>query len=452
MSLDKAKELRRDADYAFSKAQEVKAEAEASDDGWTEDRNETFARWMGDCKKAIKQAEELERKHDEVREMEERLSAREPALAELTRKGFDPDDFGAGGVEELENRFAEANERYNIAFERWLRRRPMDKEHRQALHAGPPMKDPETRNGIKHIGREYRAASQTVGTSGDGGVLVPEDFRRQLIEEQKAFGGMRRTRATIFETDSGADMPVPTMADTANTGSFVNEASTIGSVSKLAFKNVKLSAHVAQSGPILASIELLQDSFTDIASIVRRAAATRIGRVAEQKFFASTSSTGTPLGLVTTSTGAVAVAGSTALTRADLLDLKHAVDVAYRPTAEWMFSDNTFLDISKITDGVGRPLIELGLENREVNRLLGHPFVINNDVDDFGSNGNKPLWFGDFSHYFIRDVRPIELVRFNERFMEKRQVGWLLFQRLDGKPVSPTTTAAQRPLRCIVQG
>lgn len=450
MSLEKAKELRRDADYALRKAQEIKSDAE-SEGNWNSEVEETFDRWASEAEEKLSRAEEIEAREDRTAQLEDKLKKREePLVGEKSTRGFESDDFGAGGERELESEYKEQRDRYESAFVRFLRNR-QTREDRKVLNRGAPvLRDNDVRY-VTPSGVESRAGVQSVGTSGQGGVLVPEDFFEELIAEQKAFGGMRRTRARQFMTDSGGDMPVPTMADTANLGSFVNEGSTIGGTTNISFASVTLSAHMAQSGPIVASLEMVQDSAFDVAGMVRDALSERIGRRAEQKFFGSTSSTGTPLGLVTISTGAVKFNGTTDITWENLLTFKHSVDPAYRGQAEWMFSDNTFLELAKVTDTDGRPLLQIGQENRQANRLLNHPYVINQEVDDFGSSGNLPLWFGDFSHYVIRDVRALEIFNFQEKYMTNRRVGWTAFQRVDGKPISPTTNPALRPIRAVVE-
>jgi HK97 family phage major capsid protein len=48
----------------------------------------------------------------------------------------------------------------------------------------------------------------------------------------------------------------------------------------------------------------------------------------------------------------------------------------------------------------------------------------------------KSILFGDFKNYWIRDVKAVQVVRFNEKFMDSGQVGFLAFSRADGKFVN----------------
>ena len=65
-------------------------------------------------------------------------------------------------------------------------------------------------------------------TLAEGGYTVAEDFSGALERSLLAFGGMRQV-ATVRRTSTGADMPWPTMNDTANKGVILAENTTIGS-------------------------------------------------------------------------------------------------------------------------------------------------------------------------------------------------------------------------------
>lgn len=294
---------------------------------------------------------------------------------------------------------------------------------------------------------EYRAeardAQQTVGSSGAGGVVVPQDFREQLFDVLDDHGGMRRTRATNIRTNHGRDIQVPTIDDVSNQAELVSEGSTISGTTSLSFSDTVLEAAMYQAGPVTVTRELLQDAEIDIVGLVQEKLAERISRATEAHYAtrSSTESSG-PHGIVNFSTGAVGVSGgSSNLSYTDLYDLKHSVDRAYRTNAEWSMSDNTFLEISKLQDNNGQFLLEPRQTENASQMLLGHPVRINNNLDDFGSTGNKAVWFGDFSAYAIRDVNTVAVQRLDERFALERRVGFLGWFRTAGR----CTQAPSRP-------
>jgi HK97 family phage major capsid protein len=63
--------------------------------------------------------------------------------------------------------------------------------------------------------------------------------------------------------------------------------------------------------------------------------------------------------------------------------------------------------------------------------LMGSPYVINQAMSSMTSTG-KSILFGDFSKYWIRDVRDFTLLRLDERFAEFLQVAFIAFMRTDG--------------------
>lgn len=302
--------------------------------------------------------------------------------------------------------------------------------------------------------QEYRAlATQVVGTAGKGGVLVPTDFRASLIVALKDFGGMRRARTTVIDTDNGRNLTVPTSDDTGNVATIVAEATAITASTHVPFSSVTLEAVKYKSGPIKISSELAQDSAIGIEAVVRDAMAVRFGRGTEPHLAtrSSTESVG-PHGLTNASTGAVTLAvgaGSTTFIDA-LIEMQHAIDPAYRREgAEWMFNDATFKRVRKLKDGDNQFIWQPGLADGTQSTLLGNPYVVNQEIPAFAA-GNKAIWFGSFRHYWIRDVRPMSVRRLDERYAEEDVFALLGFMRLDGRPVVATTVAAQKPLRCIL--
>jgi HK97 family phage major capsid protein len=51
---------------------------------------------------------------------------------------------------------------------------------------------------------------------------------------------------------------------------------------------------------------------------------------------------------------------------------------------------------------------------------------VNNDMATMAANA-KSILFGDFKNYWIRDVKAVQVVRFNEKYMDSGQVGFVAF-------------------------
>jgi HK97 family phage major capsid protein len=133
-------------------------------------------------------------------------------------------------------------------------------------------------------------------------------------------------------------------------------------------------------------------------------------------------------------TGKVGATGQT-LTVAgdDLIDLIHSVDPAYRnQNSRFMLADSSVKAVRKLKDTTGQYLWQPGLTAGSPDTLLGYAVSINQDMPVMAANA-KSIIFGDISQaYVIRRVQGVAVKRFDERFADALQVGFLSFARYDG--------------------
>lgn len=286
-----------------------------------------------------------------------------------------------------------------------------------------------------------------VGLDTAGGYLVPEGFRAQIEQAMLFYGGMRDPGVcTIFQTDSGNDLPIPTGNDTSNVGELLGENTTVNQ-QDVAVGQVVLRAYMFDSKMIKVPYTLLQDSAFDIESWLSGQLAERIGRIQNTYFTVGSGANG-PTGVAVDVTSGVTAASSTAVAWDELIGLEHSVDRAYRPRGRYMLHDNTLRDLRKQKDGEGRYLWQPGAPAAGAgaipNTINQFPYTVNNDVPTMAT-GAKAILFGDFSKYLIRDVRGFTLLTLRERFADTLQVAFLAFARADGKLVD----AGTRPIKCI---
>ncbi|MFN6976717.1 MAG: phage major capsid protein [Gemmobacter sp.] len=281
------------------------------------------------------------------------------------------------------------------------------------------------------------AMSTTTGS--EGGFTVDSEVAGSVLEAMKAFGGMRAVSTVIATSGVGA-MSFPTSDGTAEEGELVaeNQSATDADVS---FGTIALPVYKFSSKVVTVPFELLQDSTVDVEALVRARLATRLGRLTNRLFTTGTG-TGEPHGVVTAApVGVTAATGTsqvTAVTYDSLVALQHSVDPSYRAlgAARWMFNDATLMKLRLVKDLSGRPIFVPGYETANpggaFDRLLGAPVTINQNMPDMAANA-RSIAFGDFSHYYIRDVMAVELFRFTDSaFTRKGQVGFLAWMRSGG--------------------
>lgn len=278
-------------------------------------------------------------------------------------------------------------------------------------------------------------ALQSEGTGSQGGYLVPTGFSGMLETFLKAYGGMRQV-ARIFPTPDGRSIPWPTVDDTANTGAIIAENVTTTELD-VPFGQVTFTAYKYSSKYIPVSVELLQDSFFDIDSLIAELLSVRIGRITNNHFTVGTGSAqpqGVTVGATLGTTGATGE--TTSIITDDLYNLEHSVDPAYRVKgAKWMFADSTLKVIKKLKDSTGRMLWQpalSGMANPVPDTIDGFAYEINQDMPVMAASAASVL-FGDFTKYVIRDCKDIVIVRLVELYALLGQVAFLAFSRHDGR-------------------
>lgn len=307
-------------------------------------------------------------------------------------------------------------------------------------------------------GRVLNAASTTTGTA--GGYIVPIGFAQKLEEALKWFGGIEGV-CDEFTTETGQPLPYPTTDDTANKGRIVGQNVQVTETDPV-FGQVTFNAYIFSSDITLIPRALLEDSYFDLDALLARMLGTRIGRLLNNKCTVG-SGTGEPNGILTAAVAAGNVfqfpTGSTTTVQyAQMVDLEHSVDPAYRyePSTRWMFADAVLKSVKQLVDGNNRPLWQPGLtasfgEGAAVNLLaarptiLSHPYIINQDMPAPAAEAYTWL-FGDMSKYKLRKIGEIQVQRLVERYADYLQVGFMAWLRADAQLVDANLIAGQGPI------
>jgi HK97 family phage major capsid protein len=337
------------------------------------------------------------------------------------------------GREETNGRIEPADrEKAQAAFRNWLRFGDRHLNEEEVRILAPYRVVPD---------REGRALS--VGTQTAGGFTVAADtsFYQQIDRALKAFGGMRQA-ARVLQTSNGADLPVPTVNDTAQVGEIIAENATHNQ-QDVAFGQLVLKAYEFSSKIVLVPRQLLQDAAIDIEGLLGGLLGERIGRI-ENTMFTTGTGAAQPKGVVVGGTQGKLAASATAIAPDELFDLFHSVDPAYRdgPQVFFMFRDSTLQAIRKLKDTTNQYLFRpdgSSLSAGAPDLILGKRYVINQDVAAIAT-GAKTVLFGDFSKYWIRDVTPLILRRSDDRYFEFDQIAFLAIQRSDGNLLDAGTS------------
>jgi HK97 family phage major capsid protein len=314
----------------------------------------------------------------------------------------------------------EGDKAYLSAFNAYIRNQPLDVEQARSLQAG--------------LNKETIKAAAGVGTGAAGGYLVPPEFRNTLVEQMTFVAAMRQY-AEVITTDTGANLPWPTVDDTAQEGAILGENTQV-SEQDVTFGQNSLDAYMYTSKLVRVSLQLLNDNAFNLNTWLPGALGRRIGRVQNRHYTVGTG-TGQPDGVVTSATVGVTTTGSFASTGGvgydNLIDLIDSIDPSYiNGNTRFMLHQATRKVFRKLKDSQNRPLWEPSLQVGAPDTLLGYPVTLNNYMPTPAVNA-KAILFGDINAaYLIRDVSDVAVMRLTERYADFLQVGFLAFQRSDG--------------------
>lgn len=300
----------------------------------------------------------------------------------------------------------------------------------EALEAAAPtlevVKQPEVSNFRRFLqGEPIRNAASTDTAS--LGYLVPEDLYGQIVRKLYDYGTMLDL-ATVIQTQTLTDIPVDGTAPTAywiaEGGNFTDSSPTVS--------RVQLGAHKL-GALIKVSEELLQDSAFDVEEYVMSLTAEAMGVEMEAQFVAGTAS-GKPAGLVPSITAAITSSVTGSFNYNDVISLyvDPINDVpfgeAYARRGEFLTNRKGLGTIMKLTDGAGHYIFQPSYQDGEPDRLLGRPIHVSSAV-----SSTTPLIFGDYTRYMIGLRGGMYMQRLNERYADTGQVGFRVYQRVDGK-------------------
>lgn len=386
------KELFEKRAAAYNSMKDLIARAKAENRAMAQDEQNQWDKWNAEFDSYTAQIEAEE----QMRSKETLLSKGNPFGAEQKKVEVNPD------------------EQYRDAFFAYMKRGAdyMTSEQKDILH-------------------KRGTATQVTSTTTLGGYLVPKQFSNELEKTMKDYSSMLQV-SRLVNTASGGTLEWPTIDDTASLGEWVSQGNAV-TVADMTFGQKTFSDYtVATLAKV--SFQLLNDEAINLTSELSLLFAERLGRTLNAAFTNGDGS-GKPTGFLqdatTGETGTASV-----ISRANLVDLIHSVDPAYRrsPNAAFMMNDATLAAIKKlsIASGDDRPLWVPSMREGAPDTIEGYAYAINPDMPNLGT-ATKPVAFGDWSKYVIRTVGTQTLLRLNERYADSLSSGFLLYGRYDGK-------------------
>lgn len=283
--------------------------------------------------------------------------------------------------------------------------------------------------------REERALGTVTGSA--GGFTVPTDFIADVVKAQVQFGGLRKAPIRQITTADGSDLQIPTSDDTGNSGELLSENAAAAEQDVL-FGQKTLFAWTWSSKIVRVSWQLLQDSAVNMEQFLAETLGERLGR-AQAGYLLTGTGSSQPEGIITNAS-TTAAGNAAILEYDDFVNIEHAVDPAYRDKGHYVLSDDALKQARLIKDMNDLPLWQDGMSGGIPASINGYSYTIDPGMASVAT-GNKPIIFGDISQYWLRDVVDFRLQRFDEKWGEQGQIGFLMWSRMDARPVGNDTDA-----------
>jgi len=277
-----------------------------------------------------------------------------------------------------------------------------------------------------------------------GGYTIPETFAKRVLLATVYFGGMLdRNLLNWFSTKDGGTWNLPAANDTAQEGYVVTEVEDMNTnATNITLTNITLSAYQYTSGLVKISKALIQDSGFDFMGWLADTLAIRYWRGINTLL--TTGSGNSTLAGVMTGSHQGEAAVKRGLSRDDLLNLYHELDPSYRnsPFCRWMMNDATLKILKAIVQSATyneSPLWQPSMRVGEPDTIEGKPYIVNQAMDDVFPT-KKPIVFGDFKQFYVREVLPMQTIALYERFADTNQIGFALLGRYDSVVAAAATS------------
>lgn len=184
----------------------------------------------------------------------------------------------------------------------------------------------------------------------------------------------------------------------------------------------------------IASIAKLKESFVsdndfNLEKYLNTDFARRFGR-AEEDLFINGNGTTEPTGILSVSESINAKETNT-LSYDEIVELYFSIEAEYRKDAVFIMNDETAFYLRTLKDDDGNYLW-----NSNNDTIFGKEVITSPYMPSIES-GKRPIIIGDLSFYWVIERKPLAIQVLSELYKNQGQVGFIGFERVDGKLIRP---------------
>ena len=281
------------------------------------------------------------------------------------------------------------------------------------------------------------------GVGAEGGFLVPEEFRAELLM-MALETAVVRPRARVIPMGS-LTLRMPAIRDTSHAtsvfggvqASWLGEAASVSTVREPTFQQITLTARKL-TGYTRASNEIAQDSAISIEAIIGTLFPAAIAYFEDEAFINGTGA-GQPLGIINAD-ALISVAketgqSATTLVYENLVKMFSRMMPQSMNRAVWVMHPDTFpqLAVLSLSVGTGGSAVWLAnAANGAPATILGRPIVFSEKCQTLGTAGD--IYFVDFGYYLIGDRMALQMASSPHVQFNTDETVWRFTQRVDGRP------------------
>jgi len=297
--------------------------------------------------------------------------------------------------------------------------------------------------GSQNIGIvETRATGLSEGIGADGGFLVPDEFRAQLLQNAME-EAVVRPRATVIPM-AGDLVKIPRIDESSRASTvfggvqayWVGEGATL-TASQPTLGSVELRSRKLV-GLTYSTTELLQDSAIGLEALLFQLFGRAIGWF-EDDGFLSGNGAGQPLG-IQNSPARVTVAketsqAATTVVYENVVKMRSRIMPTSYGRAVWVANSDTIPQLMTMNLAVGTGGAAMWVQSSVPDMpdtLLGRPIVYTEHAQTLGTAGD--IMLADFSQYLIGDRMDLRIDSSMHQQFTTDEICWRFVKRVDGQP------------------
>lgn len=306
-------------------------------------------------------------------------------------------------------------------------------------HAWHLNRDPQQRAKMEDIRNAYSSV-----VPADGGFLVPETLRSQLLQIALE-SSVVRSRATVVPMET-ARVPFPMIDSTTNVGSvfggmigYWGEEGAALIESNPKFGRAELDAKKL-TGFALVPNELLQDSLISFAALIETLWPQALAFFEDLAFMAG-SGVGEPSGFLGAGNSASVAVTKESGQAADTIVVENVIKMYSRMLPSslargiWVCSPEAIPELYTMALSVGTgggPVMLTNVAGPAPMTIFGRPLVVSEKAGRLGDRSD--LSFVDLSYYLIGDRQQMSADSSTEYKFGNDQTAFRIIQRVDGRP------------------